>query len=216
MRDVDVYLFDEPLSNLDAQLRVELRVEIKRLHKRLGSTMVYVTHDQVEAMTLADRIAVMRDGVVQQIADPETIYEYPANRFVGGFLGSPGMNFIDGRVKISDGVLTVEAAGQVIALPHYRSSQPMIEEGRPVVLGIRPERLTLGGSDADGDTTLAATVDVYELLGAERVIWAALDEQIIAIRAGVETARISEGAAIRLGFPSASASLFDAETGQRI
>src|SRR6187200_638203 len=93
VRDVDVFLFDEPLSNLDAQLRVELRVEIKRLHKRLGNTMVYVTHDQVEALTLADRIAVMNHGVVQQVADAETIYERPANRFVAGFLGSPGMNF---------------------------------------------------------------------------------------------------------------------------
>ena len=114
VRNVDVFLFDEPLSNLDAQLRVELRVEIKRLHKRLGSTIVYVTHDQVEAMTLADRIAVMNHGVVQQIADTETIYERPANRFVASFVGSPGMNFIDGKIQVRNGVLAVEATGQVI------------------------------------------------------------------------------------------------------
>jgi multiple sugar transport system ATP-binding protein len=214
VRNVDVFLFDEPLSNLDAQLRVELRVEIKRLHKRLGNTMVYVTHDQVEAMTLADRIAVMNHGVVQQIADSETIYERPANRFVASFVGSPGMNFIDGKLAVRNGVLTIDAAGQTIALPGYRSSTPTIEEGRPVVLGVRPERLVIGNGSGDGH--LNAVVDVYESLGAERVIWATVAGQTIAIRAGVDAARPAEGATMPLGFASSTASLFDAATGARI
>ena len=215
VRNVDVFLFDEPLSNLDAQLRVELRVEIKRLHKRLGSTIVYVTHDQVEAMTLAHRIAVMNHGVVQQIADTETIYERPANRFVASFVGSPGMNFVDGKILIRDGMLAVEAAGQVIPLPRYRSTSPTIEEGRPVALGVRPERFSIGSADAT-DGRLSAVVDVNESLGAERVIWATVAGQTIAIRVAIDAPRPSEGSAITLGFDSATASLFDAASGARI
>lgn len=215
VRNVDVFLFDEPLSNLDAQLRVELRVEIKRLHKRLGSTIVYVTHDQIEAMTLADRIAVMNHGVIQQVADTDTIYERPANRFVASFVGSPSMNFISGALLVRDGSLAVHAKDQVINLPNYRPSTGMIEAGRPVVLGVRPERLILGNG-AGNDGHLSAVVDVYESLGAERVIWATVDGQMIAIRAGIETERPAEGSTIPLGFASSSASLFDAASGVRI
>jgi multiple sugar transport system ATP-binding protein len=215
VRNVDVFLFDEPLSNLDAQLRVELRVEIKRLHKRLGSTVVYVTHDQVEAMTLADRIAVMNHGVVQQIADSETIYERPANRFVASFVGSPGMNFIDGKLRVQNGVLAVEAAAQTIELPRYRSSTPTIDDGQPVVLGVRPERLVIGNEVA-ASGSLKAVVDVFESLGAERVIWATVAGQTIAIRAPIDAPPPPEGGTIPLGFDSASASLFDASTGARI
>jgi multiple sugar transport system ATP-binding protein len=215
VRNVDVFLFDEPLSNLDAQLRVELRVEIKRLHKRLASTIVYVTHDQIEAMTLADRIAVMNHGVIQQVADTETVYERPANRFVAGFVGSPGMNFIDGRLLVRNGVLAVQANSQVIDLPNYDSSLGKIEEGRQVVLGVRPERLTAGNGVAN-DSHLSAVVDVYESLGAERVIWATVDGQMIAVRAGVDVERPAEGSTLPLGFASSSASLFDAVSGQRL
>ena len=215
VRNVDVFLFDEPLSNLDAQLRVELRVEIKRLHKRLGNTMVYVTHDQVEALTLADRIAVMNHGVVQQVADAETIYERPANRFVAGFLGSPGMNFIDGKLTVRNGKLAMQAAGQMIELPHYRSSTQSIEEGRPVVLGVRPERLVIA-TDENNDGRMSAMVDVYESLGAERMIWATLDGQTVAVRAGIDAAPPKEGETIPLNFASATASLFDAASGARI
>jgi multiple sugar transport system ATP-binding protein len=215
VRNVDVFLFDEPLSNLDAQLRVELRVEIKRLHKRLENTIVYVTHDQVEAMTLADRIAVMNHGVVQQIADSETIYEKPANRFVAGFVGSPGMNFIDGRLLVRNGVLAIEAAGQVTELPHYHSTTKRIEEGQPAVLGIRPERFAIGSGTAT-DGRLSAVIDVYESLGAERVIWASIAGQTVAVRASVDAPRPVEGSTISLAFSSASASLFDAATGARL
>jgi len=215
VRNVDVFLFDEPLSNLDAQLRVELRVEIKRLHKRLGSTIVYVTHDQIEAMTLADRIAVMNRGVIQQIADTETVYERPANRFVANFVGSPGMNFIDGKLLVRNGVLAVQAKNQIIDLPNYDSSARTMGEGRQVVLGVRPERLMLGNGAAN-DSHLSAVVDVYESLGAERVIWATVDGQMIAVRAGVETERPAEGTTISLGFASSSASLFDAASGMRL
>ncbi|MDR3483457.1 MAG: sn-glycerol-3-phosphate ABC transporter ATP-binding protein UgpC [Bradyrhizobium sp.] len=215
VRDVDVFLFDEPLSNLDAQLRVELRVEIKRLHRRLGKTIVYVTHDQVEAMTLADRIAVMNKGVVQQVADTETIYDRPANRFVAGFVGSPGMNFINGKVLIRDGALAIQADDQVIVLPNYRSSTQSIDEGQPVVLGVRPERLAMGNGDTN-DGKFSAVVDVYESLGAERVVWATIAGQTIAVRAGVDSVRPVEGSTIPLSFTSSFASLFDVSTGARI
>src|SRR6185436_12530978 len=107
VRDVDVFLFDEPLSNLDAKLRTELRVELKRLHQRLGNTMIYVTHDQIEALTLADRVAVMHQGVIQQLATPREIYQRPINRFVAGFVGSPAMNFVSGKLDVSNGSAAV-------------------------------------------------------------------------------------------------------------
>src|SRR5690606_27181713 len=138
VRDVDVFLFDEPLSNLDAKLRGELRVEIKRLHQRLKNTMIYVTHDQIEAMTLADRIAIMRNGIIQQLADPHTIYNRPVNLFVAGFIGSPGMNFLRG--KVTNGTFTAESTS--IPLGNYKFA------GTPAasfdgVLGVRPEHVVL-------------------------------------------------------------------------
>ncbi|RVP18599.1 ABC transporter ATP-binding protein, partial [Sinorhizobium meliloti] len=137
VRDVDVFLFDEPLSNLDAKLRSELRVEIKRLHRSLKNTMIYVTHDQIEALTLADRIAVMKSGVIQQLADPMTIYNAPENLFVAGFIGSPSMNFFRGEVEPKDGRSFVRAGGiafDVTAYPAHNRLQP----GQKVVLGLRP------------------------------------------------------------------------------
>src|SRR5690606_26772563 len=121
VRDVDVFLFDEPLSNLDAKLRSELRVEIKRLHQKLENTMIYVTHDQIEAMTLADRIAVMRGGIIQQLDTPQSIYSRPVNRFVAGFIGSPGMNFIEGEVKTGAGY-SFSAGDIAIPLDRYEAS----------------------------------------------------------------------------------------------
>ncbi len=122
VRDVDVFLFDEPLSNLDAKLRSELRVEIKRLHQKLANTMIYVTHDQIEAMTLADRIAVMKGGLIQQLGRPQDIYNRPVNRFVAGFIGSPGMNFLDGEVRVGDSSPRFVAEGLDIPLANYNST----------------------------------------------------------------------------------------------
>src|SRR6476620_7130175 len=143
VREVDVFLFDEPLSNLDAQMRAELRVEIKQLHMKLGNTTVYVTHDQVEALSLADRIAVMRGGVIQQLADPDTVYRRPANRFVASFLGSPPLNFVAGALTRDAGRVALRVDGAVV--PWVRSPLEVeLGEGRALSLGIRPEDILIG------------------------------------------------------------------------
>src|SRR3954468_14487372 len=147
VRDVDVFLFDEPLSNLDAKLRSELRVEIKRLHQRLANTMIYVTHDQIEAMTLADRIAVMYGGEIQQLDTPQEIYNHPVNRFVAGFIGSPGLNFFDGAVD-TNGAATFRSGEIAVPLSRYgfdNGAEP--KDG--VVLGVRPEHIFHGAVASD-------------------------------------------------------------------
>ncbi|MCA0010438.1 sn-glycerol-3-phosphate ABC transporter ATP-binding protein UgpC [Mesorhizobium sp. B292B1B] len=170
VREPQVFLFDEPLSNLDAELRVQMRVEISRLHKELGTTMVYVTHDQTEAMTLADRIVVLRGGHVEQIGRPLDLYDNPDNQFVAGFVGSPKMNFIKGRVVGCDarGVV-VELAGQ----EKTRITQPLTgavsEIGSKVIVGVRPEHF---GSAGEGDADLAVTIDVVEHLGGTSFLYA--------------------------------------------
>src|SRR5450432_2058366 len=158
VRDPKVFLFDEPLSNLDAKLRVAMRAEIKSLHQRLKTTTVYVTHDQVEAMTMADRIVVMQDGIVEQIGTPLDLYDHPDNKFVAGFIGSPAMNFLDGKVSMSGGVLCVETANGA-KLPI--NVAPPGADGRPVVYGIRPEHLEFA------DDGIEAEVVVVEPTGSE-------------------------------------------------
>ncbi|HUG63036.1 MAG TPA: sn-glycerol-3-phosphate ABC transporter ATP-binding protein UgpC [Methylomirabilota bacterium] len=167
VRDPDVFLFDEPLSNLDAKLRIEMRAEIKSLHNRLKTTIIYVTHDQVEAMTLADRVVVMNAGKIEQAADPITLYEKPANRFVAGFIGAPSMNFIDARLTAVDGGVAVALSdGSLHTVPADRSTPFLAHVGKPVVLGIRPEntgqaldgvgaRLTVANVEPLGPHTLA-------------------------------------------------------------
>jgi multiple sugar transport system ATP-binding protein len=140
VRDPKVFLFDEPLSNLDAKLRVQMRVELKKLHERLGTTAIYVTHDQVEAMTLGDRVVVMKDGVVQQMGEPLELYNTPANRFVAGFIGSPAMNFADVTLAQSGGKLWAEAPGLRIALPEPIARRANGHSGNKATLGVRPER----------------------------------------------------------------------------
>ncbi|MBZ9857876.1 sn-glycerol-3-phosphate ABC transporter ATP-binding protein UgpC [Mesorhizobium sp. CA13] len=170
VREPQVFLFDEPLSNLDAELRVQMRVEISRLHKELGTTMVYVTHDQTEAMTLADRIVVLRGGHVEQIGRPLDLYDNPDNQFVAGFVGSPKMNFIKGRVVGCDArCVVVELAGQ----EKTRITQPLTgavsEIGSKVIVGVRPEHF---GSAGEGDADLAVTIDVVEHLGGTSFLYA--------------------------------------------
>ncbi|WP_214471637.1 sn-glycerol-3-phosphate ABC transporter ATP-binding protein UgpC [Mesorhizobium sp. dw_380] len=170
VREPQVFLFDEPLSNLDAELRVQMRVEISRLHKELGTTMVYVTHDQTEAMTLADRIVVLRAGHIEQIGPPLELYENPDNLFVAGFVGSPKMNFIKGRIVGRDarGVL-VELAGQ----EKTRITQPLTgtapEVGSKVIVGVRPEHF---GDAGEGDADLVVGIDVIEHLGGTSFLYA--------------------------------------------
>src|SRR5437762_1064387 len=141
VRNPRVFLFDEPLSNLDAALRVQMRVELKRLHDRLETTAIYVTHDQVEAMTLGDLVVVMKDGVVKQVGEPLELYERPANRFVAGFIGSPAMNFITVRIAEGEGGLWAEAAGLRVRVPSHKSEALRRHTGQSVVMGLRPEAL---------------------------------------------------------------------------
>jgi multiple sugar transport system ATP-binding protein len=213
VREVDVFLFDEPLSNLDAQLRAELRVEIKQLHLRLGNTTVYVTHDQIEALSLADRIAVMKGGVIQQLADPDTVYHRPANRFVASFLGSPPMNFITGDLVNNHGVAAVRAGEIVMPLPRY----PLAAGGtsRPVTLGIRPEDILLGDAAAAADFRWSAEIKLRESLGSEALLWSTLAGSRIAIRTSARTAAKS-GESIPVGFASDRVSVFDRESEKRI
>jgi multiple sugar transport system ATP-binding protein len=202
VRDPQVFLFDEPLSNLDAKLRVAMRTEIKELHQRLKTTSIYVTHDQIEAMTMADQIVVMHDGRVEQIGSPLELYDRPANRFVAGFIGSPAMNFIDGRQQ--DGAL-VAANGARLPIAGAQAAN----DGRTMVYGIRPEHLDLA------DDGFEAEVVVIEPTGSETQLFARLGEQeIVAIFR--ERHEFAPGQKIRLKPRAPVAHLFDASSGQRI
>jgi multiple sugar transport system ATP-binding protein len=213
VRDVDVFLFDEPLSNLDAKLRSELRVEIKRLHQALKNTMIYVTHDQIEALTLADRIAIMKSGVIQQLDDPVTIYNRPRNRFVAGFIGSPSMNFLDGEIAEAGGRPVFRTEGVDFSLQGYDASAPLLP-GRKVTLGVRPEHIKVDGDIADGEVH-EAVVDIEEPMGADNLLWLKHAGQTMSVRIGGER-RYAVGSKVRLAFDMAMASLFDAETEERI
>src|ERR1051326_5922382 len=169
VRHPQVFLFDEPLSNLDAKLRVQMRVELKKLHLRLGTTAIYVTHDQVEAMTLGDRVVVMKDGVVQQVGEPLELYNDPANRFVAGFLGSPAMNFMKVTATEDNGALWVTNPGFRLKVPDFRASRLRGHVGAELWLGIRPEDLRVA-SGADGDLSFDAVVEVVERLGSETLL----------------------------------------------
>ncbi|MBJ3762395.1 sn-glycerol-3-phosphate ABC transporter ATP-binding protein UgpC [Maribius pontilimi] len=201
-RGPEVFLFDEPLSNLDAELRVEMRVEIARLHKDIGATMIYVTHDQVEAMTLADKIVVLRKGVIEQVGAPLELYRDPDNRFVAGFIGSPAMNFLDATVQ--DGALQVPALGGRVEVP-----QTLPEAGRAVSLGLRPEHLRV----TEGDSF---TVDLTEALGGVSYAYlrASSGERIIVEERGDTRAKI--GDTVGLAFDTDRSMLFDAKTEGRI
>jgi len=211
VRHAGVYLFDEPLSNLDAQLRAELRVEIKRLHARLGATMIYVTHDQIEALTLADRIAVMQGGVIQQLDTPKVIYRAPVNRFVASFVGSPAMNFIPGRIA-RDGNATFIAGESRFSLEGYAFRGAPSEA--PAVLGIRPEHVEVTASD--DPATVPARVEMVEPMGADSLIWCRLaDGTAFSLRHDAD-AQAQGGDTLPVRFPAETLSLFDAKSGQRL
>ncbi|AZO63323.1 ABC transporter ATP-binding protein [Mesorhizobium sp. M1A.F.Ca.IN.022.07.1.1] len=214
VRDVDVFLFDEPLSNLDAKLRSELRVEIKLLHRRLQNTMIYVTHDQIEAMTLADRIAVMKGGVIQQLDAPQTIYKRPVNRFVAGFLGSPAMNFIKGHLEASDAPV-FKADGVSVPLGRYQFDNESGRAAKPCVFGIRPEHIAFGEAARAMPFTAESTVEIVDPMGSDTLVWTKLGGQILSFRVEADKT-LRSGDAIRIGFDPARASLFDAETDSRL
>jgi len=214
VRDVDVFLFDEPLSNLDAKLRAELRVEIKRLHQRLGNTMIYVTHDQIEALTLADRIAVMKAGTIQQLDDPLTIYNKPKNRYVAGFIGSPSMNFLKAKIAGTVKTPTVDLDGNVISLDGYDFTEKAVP-GMAIEFGVRPEhiRVVRGGKLAKGE--VAAVVELVEPMGSDALVWLKVGHQSMSAR--VESSDYYKpGEKVRIQFRVDHASLFDEATGNRL
>ncbi|MDQ1183405.1 ABC transporter ATP-binding protein [Agrobacterium larrymoorei] len=213
VRDVDVFLFDEPLSNLDAKLRSELRVEIKRLHQSLKNTMIYVTHDQIEALTLADRIAIMKAGVIQQLDDPVSIYNRPKNLFVAGFIGSPSMNFLRGELVEKDGKVVFTTNGVSFSLDGYEALAPL-SASRPAVLGVRPEHIRVD-ADITGGEVHEAVVDIEEPMGADNLIWLKHAGHTISVRVGGHR-RFAPGTRVKLGFDMTMASLFDAATEDRI
>ncbi len=169
VREPKVFLFDEPLSNLDAKLRVQTRAEITKLHQRLQTTFIYVTHDQVEAMTMATRIAVMKDGILHQVDTPQNLYDYPSNVFVAGFIGSPAMNFFDAKVEKSDGRLMVDAGAFVVPVPENKKSMYEGHTGKPVIFGIRPDDVhdpNFAPPSIEA-APVKIKVDVTELMGNE-------------------------------------------------
>jgi lactose/L-arabinose transport system ATP-binding protein len=203
VRGPEVFLFDEPLSNLDAELRVEMRVEIARLHKEIGATMIYVTHDQVEAMTLADMIVVLRLGRIEQVGTPLDLYRDPDNKFVAGFIGSPAMNFMNGT--LGNGVVTVPALKMDVPSPIATANQ-----GGAVTAGLRPEHLEI---DPSGN---ALHVDLVESLGGVSFAYLVADtgEKIVIEERGDE--RVSEGQRVGLKFDPSRLYLFDAQSEQRL
>jgi multiple sugar transport system ATP-binding protein len=204
IRDPEVFLLDEPLSNLDAKLRVHMRAELAALHQKLRTTMIYVTHDQLEAMTLSDRIVVMNQGVVQQVGPPEEIYTRPANRFVAEFIGTPAMNMIEGEVRPgADGAVF---AGPGMALPLPPSMRRLPQPGAPATLGIRPEDVALVAHDAPG--AVPARVTVSELAGAERYHFVALGQSEIIVRTAATTV-LRPGETVALGLDPAHLHIFD-------
>ena len=172
VRKPAVFLFDEPLSNLDAKMRVQMRVEISRLHQQLGTTMIYVTHDQVEAMTMGQRIVVMKDGVVQQVDNPIQMYDRPVNKFVAGFIGTPQMNFFDGQIRTAGGGLVFEGAGGLcVPVPEEQKPAVAAYGGKPIILGLRPE--DIGSASAEqlaGAPHIRALVEVVEPMGSESYV----------------------------------------------
>jgi len=211
VRHPRVFLFDEPLSNLDAKLRVQMRVELKKLHLRLGTTAIYVTHDQVEAMTLGDRVVVMKDGVVQQVGEPLELYNQPANKFVAGFIGSPAMNFAAVTVTEADGSLIAENSGLRIKLPDEIAQRLRGHIGREVILGVRPEDLTVARSADLDHPCFDAVIEVVEQLGSEILLDMKVGESIMV--ASVEpTARVRVADKLRVAMRRSRLHVFDAQT----
>jgi multiple sugar transport system ATP-binding protein len=177
VRHPQVFLFDEPLSNLDAKLRVQMRVELKKLHDRLGTTAIYVTHDQVEAMTLGDRVVVMKDGLVQQVGEPLELYNEPANLFVAGFLGSPAMNFATVQISQTNGALWAANDGMRIKVPAEIAGRLGPHVGTEVTMGVRPEDLHVASAADPADLGFDAVIEVVEKLGSEILLDVAVGSQ---------------------------------------
>jgi multiple sugar transport system ATP-binding protein len=209
VREPQAFLMDEPLSNLDAKLRAETRVELKRLHQRLGTTTVYVTHDQTEAMTMGDRIAVMQHGEVAQLATPREVYEAPANLFVAGFIGSPGMNVLRGRLEVQSGGVVFQLGEQALRLDGVAVESVATLIGGEALLGLRPETLSLGAAD-DGTPGLRGTVEVVEPSGSRTYLHLGCGGQrLVADLDTLATPDLGPGASITLRVRADQLHLFD-------
>ncbi len=210
VRKPEVFLFDEPLSNLDAKLRAQTRVELKKLHERLATTAVYVTHDQVEAMTMGDRIVVMKDGLIQQVGSPLELYDSPANKFVGGFIGSPAMNFFEAELNPATDTFTLAAAGFNIDLPAERAAKITAYGKKKALAGIRPEDLKLVSEHVAGKT-IRVNVDVVEPIGNETYVNATIAD-IPLIAAVGRKSRVAPHSTIILHPNPGNIHLFDIQT----
>ena len=216
VRDPQVFLLDEPLSNLDAKLRATMRTELTKIHNRVGTTFIYVTHDQVEAMTMATRIVVMKDGLIQQVDAPQKLYDEPVNMFVAGFIGSPQMNFMDGQLVEEDGKVYFVYEGNKLLMPQDKANNPALREyiGKDVVAGLRPECIYDDEMNVakHSESQLAVNVDVTELMGAEIYLYLLVGEE------GKLTARVSSrsttraGDQIRIAFDMTRMHIFDKDT----
>jgi multiple sugar transport system ATP-binding protein len=209
-RDPKVFLLDEPLSNLDAQLRTQMRAELRLLFRRIEGTVVYVTHDQAEAMTLSDRLVVMRNGIVQQVGTPLEVYNNPVNMFVGRFLGSPSMNMVDSTVASLDGAAVLQTVGGVLPVTREMISSDELTVDRPLAIGIRPEDIAITPGHTDG---LHATIEVIESMGAANVVYVRLGSQRIAVSTP-PTFSAEFDAPISLHLDMEKSHLFDPETEQ--
>jgi multiple sugar transport system ATP-binding protein len=213
VRKPKVFLFDEPLSNLDAKLRVQMRMELQKLHKRLQATMIYVTHDQVEALTLGDRIVVMRDALIQQVADPVSLYESPSNKFVAGFIGSPPANFLNGKIISKSGELFFSDENILLKIlkQHHARLRPFLDQR--LILAIRPEDVydKLFAQDASEDFTITATVDLVEPMGSEIYLYFSVGRNNLIARVGnQDTATANQD--LQLVFDMSKAHFFDPQT----
>ncbi len=215
VRNPKVFLMDEPLSNLDAKLRVQMRIEISKIHQRLGTTIIYVTHDQTEALTLGTRIVVMKDGIVQQVAAPVELYQKPKNLFVAGFIGSPQMNFIDAKVVNNGNDVLLQFGNNSIKVPEAKAKTLISNgyEGKTVVLGIRPEDIKDEEVfiNTSPDSVVDATIKVYEMLGAEVFLYFDLDQFSMCVRVNPRTTA-RPGDTIKLAFDLSKIHIFDKQT----
>jgi multiple sugar transport system ATP-binding protein len=210
VRNPQVFLFDEPLSNLDAKLRAQMRIEIKRLHAAIPTTSVFVTHDQVEAMTLGDRVVIMREGRIQQIGTPLQVYGRPANKFVAGFIGAPAMNFIDVTVHSEAGAVAVEAAGLRLTVSAADARALAVRNGARVILGVRPEHLALG--DGAPGAGFDARVEVVEQLGSEILLETRVGSHSVTVARVAAETPVARDDQVRLSAQLGRLHFFDPET----
>lgn len=211
VRDAKVFLMDEPLSNLDAKLRVQMRAEIQKLHHRLGTTSIYVTHDQTEAMTMATRLVVMKDGLIQQVGKPKEVYDAPQNKFVASFIGSPAMNFLTGQ--IINGYFIIDELKIKVPKQIYELLERKDYENKEITLGIRPENITYLGVRRENANTnsFPATVGVSELMGADTLLYLDINKQNVACRIN-DSVEIQFGSRVNVQFDMSKVHFFDIET----